>query len=252
VRHDRPVSAPTEWDASTYDRVADPQFRWGLAVLDRLPVRAGARVLDAGCGTGRVTEALLERHPAAHVVALDRSTAMLEEAGGRLARFGDRVEYVCADLAEPLPVAPVDAVFSTATFHWVTDHDALFANLAAVLAPGGRLVAQCGGAGNLARVDAVLDRIGAPARAWLRYAGVDETEDRLRVNGFDDLSVWLAPEPTPFDADDVFRAFLQTVILRAHVADMAPEERAGFVDAVARELPDRTLDYVRLNIDARR
>jgi trans-aconitate 2-methyltransferase len=252
LRHDRAVTAPTEWDARAYDRVADPQFRWGVAVLERLPVPAGPRVLDAGCGTGRVTEALLERDPGARVVALDRSTAMLEEAAARLARFGARVEYVCADLAQPLPVAPVDAVFSTATFHWVIDHDALFANLGAVLAPGGRLVAQCGGAGNLARVDTALERLGAPDRGWHTFPGAAETEDRLRASGFVDVSVWLSREPTPFDDDELFRAFLQTVVLRTLVADLAPDERRAFVDTVARQIPDRTLDYVRLNIDASR
>jgi trans-aconitate 2-methyltransferase len=246
------VSSPREWDAATYDRVADPQFRWGLAVLDRLSVAPGATVLDAGCGTGRVTEALLERHPDGRAVALDRSTAMVEEASRRLARFGDRVRLVVADLAEPLPVEPVDAVFSTATFHWVTDHDALFTNLAAVLVPDGRLVAQCGGAGNLARVDAVLDHLGAPARTWLHYADVAATEARLRTAGFADASVWLAAEPTTFDDDDVFAAFLRTVILRGHLAALAPDEQDALVAAVVAALPDRTLDYVRLNIDATR
>jgi trans-aconitate 2-methyltransferase len=248
------VSAPREWDAATYDRVADPQFRWGVAVLERLTVAPGAIVLDAGCGSGRVTEALLERHPTASVVALDHSTAMVEEASTRLARFGDRVRFVVADLAQPFPAAArgVDAVFSTATFHWITDHDALFANLGEALVPGGVLVAQCGGAGNLARVDAVIGGLGAPPRSWLRYAGVDEVEARLRASGFEPTAVWLAPEPTTFADDEVFRAFLRTVILRGHLAARAPDRREPFVEAVAAALPDRTLDYVRLNIDATR
>ena len=86
---------------------------------------------------------------------------MIATARERLAPFGDRVEFVVADLGRPLPLdEPVDAILSTATFHWVLDHDALFANLAAVLRPGGRLVAQCGGVGNIATVaaGACLDR----------------------------------------------------------------------------------------------
>jgi trans-aconitate 2-methyltransferase len=145
-----------EWDAGTYDRVADPMTRWGVAVLERLPLKGSERVLDAGCGSGRVTELLAERLPEGTVVALDGSSAMVEAARTRLERFGDRIEYVVADLLDPLPVEPVDAILSTATFHWVLDHDRLFRNLAAVLRPGGRLVAQCGGAGNIARVNAVI------------------------------------------------------------------------------------------------
>src|SRR5688500_7141013 len=152
---------PRDWDARTYDRVADPMTRWGAAVLDRLPLRGDERVLDAGCGSGRVTELLVERLPRGTVVALDGSPAMVEAARSRLARFGNRVEFVVADLGQPLPVAePVDAILSTATFHWVLDHDALFRNLAAVLQPGGRLVAQCGGSGNVASIRHVLAGVG--------------------------------------------------------------------------------------------
>jgi trans-aconitate 2-methyltransferase len=117
-----------DWDAATYDRIAAPQARWGSSVVARLPLRGDERVLDAGCGSGRVTQELLEKLPNGHVVALDASAAMLDEARRRLAGYGDRVEFVEADLAAPLPVAPpVDAILSTATFHWVLDHDALMA-----------------------------------------------------------------------------------------------------------------------------
>ena len=151
---------PRDWDARTYDRVADPMTRWGETVLDRLPLAGDERVLDAGCGSGRVTELLADRLPRGRVVALDGSPAMVEAARQRLARFGDRVEYVVADLGKPLAIEPVDEILSTATFHWVPDHDALFRNLAGVVRPGGRLVAQCGGVGNIAAVRRVLATIG--------------------------------------------------------------------------------------------
>src|SRR5947207_10635491 len=83
-----------EWDAATYDRVADPQARWGREVVDRLVLRGDERVLDAGCGSGRVTEYLLERLPRGRVIALDVSTTMLEEAGRRLATASGRVDFV--------------------------------------------------------------------------------------------------------------------------------------------------------------
>src|SRR5512132_2397634 len=149
---------PRDWDAETYDAIADPQFRWGAAVVDRLELVGDETVLDAGCGSGRVTALVAERLPRGRVIALDGSTSMLETARGRLAPFGQRIRFVLADLMAPLPIdEPVDAVLSTATFHWVPVHDALFAHLGAVLLPGGRLVAQCGGAGNLDSVVRVLE-----------------------------------------------------------------------------------------------
>src|SRR4029453_4848292 len=93
------------------------------------------------------------------------------------ARLGDdRVEYLVADLQEPLPVAPpVDAILSTATFHWIADHDALFANLAAILKPGGQLAAQCGGAGNIASIETALAQMGADPRGRKHFAAPEAT-----------------------------------------------------------------------------
>ena len=163
-----------DWDAATYDRVAHPMTRWVWTSSTRLPLAGDERVMDAGCGTGRVTEQLAERLPRGHVVALDGSPAMVEAAHARLARFGERVDYIVADLGQPLPVEdPVDAILSTATFHWVPDHDALFRNLAAVTRPGGRLVAQCGGYGNVGRIKRVVASIGD---GWLGPAHYETAE----------------------------------------------------------------------------
>ena len=242
----------SEWDAETYDRVADPQFRWGAAVVDRLELEGDETVLDAGCGSGRVTELLARRLPRGRVVALDGSTAMLETARRRLAPFGERITFVHADLLDPLPLAePVDAVLSTATFHWVSDHDALFANLAAVLRPRGRLVAQCGGAGNLATVVRALEELGAAPFTGKVFATPERTEERLRAAGFAQAECWLHAEPTPFETLEALETFLRTVVLRDHIRSMTDGEAGAFAHAVAARLPRLELDYVRLNIGAR-
>jgi trans-aconitate 2-methyltransferase len=241
-----------EWDATTYDRVANPQARWGLVVLDRLNLSGDERVLDAGCGSGRVTEALAERLPSGTVVALDASAAMLSEARRRLARFGDRIEYVQADLQEPLPVdPPVDAILSTATFHWIRDHARLFRNLAAILKPGGWLIAQCGGKGNVASLERVLVAMGYDG-VDRPFASPEETAERLTAAGFTNIETWLSDEPTRFEPGQPFEDFLETVCLREHVATMSPAERRVFVRRVAEGLAEPLLDYVRLNISAQR
>jgi trans-aconitate 2-methyltransferase len=244
---------PRDWDARTYDRVADPQTRWGASVLDRLPLGGDERVLDAGCGSGRVTELLAERLPNGRVVALDGSPSMIDAARERLARFGDRIEYVVADLGQPLPIdGAVDAVLSTAVFHWVPDHDALFGNLATVTRPGGWLVAQCGGAGNIASILAVLARIGD---GWLgdkHFETPLATTRRLDAAGYVDIECWLTDEPTRFERGEPLETFLRTVVLGAHVARLPPEARGAFVHEVAGALDEPVIDYVRLNILARR
>jgi trans-aconitate 2-methyltransferase len=242
-----------EWDASTYDRVSDPQSRWGSGVLERLELAGDERVLDAGCGSGRVTELLAERLPRGRVVALDASQAMLDEARWRLSRFGARIEYVRADLAAPLPVdGPVDAVFSTAVLHWVADHDGVFRNFAAVLRPGGQLVVQCGGTGNCASVIAVLRETGDGWPGPWTFATPEETRRRLMAAGFEAVNAWLNPEPTAFETGAELETFLRTVVLGAHLERLPDGERAPFVHAVASRLPEAILDYVRLNVVARR
>jgi trans-aconitate 2-methyltransferase len=242
-----------EWDARTYDRVADPMHAWGLEVLERLPLAGDERLLDAGCGSGRVTEALAERLPNGHVVALDASPAMLEEARRRLARFGERVTYLQADLGRPLPIEPpVDAILSTATFHWVPDHDALFRNLAAVIRPGGRLVAQCGGVGNIESVRRIARMVGDGFDAERNFATPLATAARLEAAGFGTVEVWLTDEPTRLERGEPLETYLATVCLREHIARLPAEDRAAYVAEVAGRMPEPVLDYVRLNILATR
>ena len=244
---------PRDWDAETYDRIADPQFRWGANVVGWLDLDGHETVLDAGCGSGRVTELLAERLPRGRVIALDGSASMIEQAARRLQGFGDRIRFVVADLLHPLPLAePVDAILSTATFHWVRDHDALFGHLAAALRPGGRLAAQCGGAGNLATVVRALEEGGADPFTEKVYATPERTSERLRVAGFADIECWLHTEPTPFETLEELETFLRTVALGEHVRSMTDDEAGAFVHAVAERLPRLELDYVRLNIRARR
>ena len=195
---------------------------------------------------------LLDRLPRGRVVALDASGRMIEEARRRLARYAERVEFVVADLGEPLPLeAPVDAVLSTATFHWVPDHDALFRNLAAVLRPRGSLVAQCGGKGNIASVIAAAERVGGYQGAR-NFPDPEETRRRLEDAGFVDVTTWLHEEPTPFEPGEPLETFLAAVILRVELERMPEERRGAYVKAVAANLPRPEIDYVRLNITARR
>jgi trans-aconitate 2-methyltransferase len=243
------------WDATTYDRVSDVQQRWAERVLERLPLRGDETVLDAGCGSGAVTRRLLERLPRGRVIAVDASAEMVEHARRAL---GDRATVFRADLAELELDAPVDAIFSNAVLHWVLDHDALFARLHAALRPGGRLVAQCGGKGNLDRFWALAREVAAeapfaehfadmPRSAY--FAGAAETEARLRASGFAEQRVWIeASDMTPADP----AGFVRAVNLRCYVERLPSEElREAFVAAVLERCGEPlVLDYQRLNIDA--
>jgi trans-aconitate 2-methyltransferase len=243
-----------DWDAATYHRVSGPQVRWASAVLDRLELRGDETVLDAGCGSGRVTLMLLERLPRGRVVAVDQAPSMVEHARAAL---GDRAVVIRAELTELDLNEAVDAVFSNAVFHWISDHDRLFERLHAALRPGGRLAAQCGGEGNVARflraarAAAAEEPYATHLDGWegpWNFAGPGETADRLARAGFDAVETWLEPYPmTPDDPGD----YLRTVCLGYHLEQLPEELRDGYVAAVL-ERSDPELDYVRLNIRARR
>ena len=223
----------------------------GVGVVGWLDLHGDERVLDAGCGTGRVTVKLLERLPRGQVIALDGSPSMIELAHER---FGDdpRVKLVVADLIDPLPIdEPVDAILSTATFHWILDHDSLFRNLAKVLRLGGQLAAQCGGAGNIGSIEGALRDMGEDFEGRKRYATAEDTARLLEAAGFTDVETWLHDEPTDLDPEDV-EPYLSTICLGDHVETMTDDERTLFVHEVAIRLPESRIDYVRLNIRARR
>jgi trans-aconitate 2-methyltransferase len=249
-------TGPREWDAKTYDRVSDPQYSWGLEVLERLELNGDEYVMDAGCGSGRVTAKLLDRLPDGRVLCVDASESMIEKAREAL---GDRAEFKVADLSRLEVEKPVDVIFSTATFHWLPDHDLLFSRLHDALVPGGRLTAQCGGQGNVAKhAQAIVtvatrpdfvDHFQDMSVMW-NFASPDETEERLRKAGFADVSCWL--EDKPVQPEDPY-AFTTTVTMGPHLARLPEEKRRAFTEAVL-ELEDDplTLNYVRLNMDARR
>jgi trans-aconitate 2-methyltransferase len=244
-----------DWDAATYHRVGTPQARWAERVLERLDLRGDETVLDAGCGSGRVTAMLLERLPEGRVIAVDSSPSMV--AAAREALPADRVDTMVCNLVDLELDEPVDAVFSNAVFHWVLDHDRLFERLHAALRPGGQLVAQCGGKGNIAAFKAAMEAVAAREpyaehiagwKPW-NYASPDVTEERLRRAGFAQARCWRTDEPVePEDPE----SFVSTVCLGAHLDRLPEDLREPYTaDVLVVAGEPLLLEYVRLNIDAR-
>jgi trans-aconitate 2-methyltransferase len=250
------ASRSRDWDAASYDRLSDLQLGWAREQLERLPLRGDEDVLDAGCGSGRVTGLIADLVPRGRVYAVDAAPSMVEHARAAL---GDRATVLCQDLVELDLPEPVDAIFSNATFHWIPDHDALFTRLHATLKPGGRLVAQCGGYGNINAFARLADTVAAEPRyarsfenwasPW-NYATDTDTAARLERAGFTEISCWL--EPRTYRPEDP-RGFARTVCLVRHLDPLPAELREPFVDDVlARSGEPLVLEYVRLNMTARR
>jgi trans-aconitate 2-methyltransferase len=241
------------WDGQSYDRISGPMEALGREVLGRLHLQGDETVLDAGCGSGRITQALVERLPDGHVIAVDASQSMVDAARERLPGADVRL----ADLLELSLDEPVDAILSTATFHWIADHERLFARLHGALRPGGHLVAQCGGEGNIDELRGVANRIRAVEpyaqhfgdwRPPWNYAAPQQTTARLLAAGFAEADSWLQPAPKQPEHP---REFLSTIVLGPHVQQLPEELRDAYIDDVLAALGEPVVvDYVRLNIDA--
>jgi trans-aconitate 2-methyltransferase len=254
----RDPSRATDWDAESYHRIAGMQERWGLKVLDRLPLRGDETVLDAGCGSGRMTRHVLERLPRGRVIGVDASPSMVEHARQELGD-DERIELIVADLAELDLTRQVDAIFSNATFHWVPDHERLFERLFAALRPGGRMEVQFGGEGNVREFVTAIEAASADERfaayfegmktPWY-FAGPEQTEERLRGAGFDVGSISL--DHYDEQPDDPY-AFMRASGLNAHIERLPGDLPAQFMQQLRERLPEPVvLHYVRLNVSATR
>lgn len=261
------TSKSREWDSSAYDRISAPQFSWGKKVMDRVSLHGNESVLDAGCGTGKLTGELLTLLPRGQVIGVDLSQNMLSTARKNLApRFSAKVRFVAADL-QHLPFGGAfDGIFSTAAFHWVPDHDLLFRSLYQALRPGGWLVAQCGGGPNISRLLARVAALSQSARyaahvgryrhAWT-FADPPTTAKRLQAAGFEAIDSSLEPAPTRFENETRFAEFVSKVILHRfleHIPDDATRRQfmSDLAAQAAKDDPPYELDYWRLNLQARK
>jgi trans-aconitate 2-methyltransferase len=260
---DQIKSAAREWNSAVYHRLSGPQVSWGKKVLARLNLRGDEMVLDAGCGTGRLTAELLAALSKGRVIGVDLSQNMLHSAREHLApQFGTNLSLLACDLLYLPFKREFDVVVSTAAFHWVLDHDRLFANLHAALVPQGRLVAQCGGGPNLRRLrdraSALLDtpRFALFFRGfrepWL-YQDAEQAAAALVRAGFVDVETSLEAAPTVLDDAEHYREFVRNMIFRRHLGNLPSEDlRAQFMDGLtqqsAKDDPPFSLDYWRLNL----
>jgi len=260
------ASGSREWNSAVYHRLSGPQVSWGKKVLARLRLRGDETMLDAGCGTGRLTADLLDALPRGRVVGLDLSENMLRAAREHLAPFGSRVSLLACDLLYLPFEHAFDCIVSTAAFHWVLDHDRLFENLRRALLPGGRLEAQCGGGPNLAKLRPRAKALAVTTRfapflssfrePWL-FQNAETAARSLHRAGFVDVETSIESAPTYLDGPEHYGEFVRNIIFRQHVERIPSEAlRVEFIKALADQAaaddPPFSLDYWRLNLRGRK
>lgn len=253
------------WDAASYEEVAQPQLQWGRALIGMRSWRGDETVLDAGCGPGALVEDLLQKIPRGRVVAADVDPSMVEACRKRFSA-NPRVRVLQADLTTLEGVEPVDVIYSNAVLHWIPDHDEILAVFMKHLKPGGELLVSCGGEGNLERIRAVARSVmesstfASHFARWSppwHYEDDASTTERLYIAGFRDAQVALTPAPTPFPDAASFERFARAVALRPYLQRLPEEglrERfvAEFMRRAGAEGAGHVMDYVRLTMRARR
>jgi trans-aconitate methyltransferase len=241
------------WNPDTYARNARFVSDLGAGVFELLDPRPGERVLDLGCGDGALTEQLVAA--GCRVIAIDSSAAQIgaARARGLDARRGR---------AETLPFkAEFDAVFSNAVLHWIPDAGAVIASVHRALKPGGRFVAEFGGAGCVDTVRLALiaeanrrDLDGAALDPWF-FPTEEVYRALLEAHGFAVRAIALFSRPTPLPGDisDWLETFAQPFLgavpegeRRAFVEDVRAAVRPALYDAER----GWTADYMRLRFDA--
>jgi trans-aconitate methyltransferase len=255
-----------EWNSDVYHRLSAPQVGWGKKVLSRLRLRGDEFVLDAGCGTGRLTADLVQALPRGRVVGADLSRNMLDSAREHLApQLGAHVSLVVCDLLRLPFERAFDGIVSTAAFHWVLDHNQLFASLRRALVPGGWLEAQCGGGPNLVSLRNRANTLAATSKFAPFFAGFHEpwlyqnaqgAAVTLRRAGFVDVETSLEAAPTVLNHAEEYSEFVRNIIFRRHLENIPTKDaRAEFIakltDQAAADDPPFFLDYWRLNLRGR-
>jgi trans-aconitate methyltransferase len=249
-----------------YHRLSGPQVSWGQKVLKRLELRGDENVLDAGCGTGRLTAELLEALPRGRVIGIDLSQNMLTAAREHLAsHFGSPLSLVACDFLHLPFKQAFDVIVSTAAFHWVLDHDRLFANLKHALKPGGWLEAQCGGGPNVLLLRQRANALAATTKFTPYFKGFREPwlfedaeggAETLKRAGFVDVETSVEAAPTILNDAAHYNEFVRNIIFRRHLQNLPTETlRSEFMNILTEQAagddPPFSIDYWRLNLRGR-
>lgn len=256
-----------QWDAGLYD--SNYSFVWknGEEMIGLLAPRAGERILDLGCGTGHLTKRIAEA--GANVIGMDRSPAMLEKARGSY----NRIPFVMADAAEFAFAVPFDAVFSNAVLHWVKRQASAAECIARALKPGGRFVAEFGGAGNLTAIYAALHEVFAALSAEdggpqfrvhdeelrLYYPTIGHYSGLLEAHGFGVTYAVLFDRLTPLEGGaEGLRGWMKMFTPRT-LEQLSPNRREKYMQVVEQLLRPTLFrdgtwyaDYRRIRVVARR
>jgi len=181
--------ATYQWDARDYRESSSAQMQWARELLGKLQLRGNERVLDIGCGDGKITAEIAKRLSTGSILGIDSSEEMINFSKENFPQDEYRnLDFKLAD-AQKLPFdSEFDIIFSNATLHWVLDHVNVLQGIKKSLKPGGRILLQMGGRGNASALFTVLDSVLVKYR-WGKF--FREFSFPYGFYGVDDYRMWL-------------------------------------------------------------
>lgn len=263
------------WDAENYHRVSTVQESWATELLEKRKIGEYEVVMDAGCGTGRVTGTIANAVKKGRVYAVDIDVNMITKAKENLKEFSN-IAFIKSDISEVRLPEKIDLIFSNAAIHWILDHKKLFSNFWELLKPNGELLIQCGGKGNLELVHTILEKLRKSntfkhyfadwKNPW-NFASPADVKKTLNDTGFNDTQAQLKKKTAKFENHEEFMLFMKTVVMKPYLAYLPAnnnnETMNSFTEEFINELKknqntgkkvdvDLKLQYVRLDITGRK
>jgi trans-aconitate methyltransferase len=240
-----------DWDAELYEAKHNFVWKLGSAVIDLLDPKPGERILDLGCGTGQLTQALADR--GAEVVGLDSSPDMIGQARQNF----PAIPFVLSNATEMTFDREFDAVFSNAALHWMPDAERVADRIAKALKPGGRFAAEFGGKGNIAHIMRAIHEVlhafydGNVPQTRTYYPSVAEYSTLVERHGMEVQLAQLFNRPTPLEGENGIENWIRQ-FKWYYFEPLAPERREKALAAVVEALRPNLWDGTQWSADYRR
>lgn len=255
-----------EWDAETYDNISTVQEEFALKLIQLRNWMGKEIVIDAGCGSGRVTKILAKEIPNGKIYAVDIDVNMIDKAKANLSQF-ENVTVINSDLLDlslQIISSKVDVIFSNAVLHWILNHQKLFNTFFELLSQNGQLLIQCGGYGNLKKAISIFDKVKESEKfkdyfkEWKEewyFPKPSDTEKLLNEIGYKNIKVYLSEASIGFVNKSSYSLYLKTVVLGPYLRYIPSDnDKELYLGSILNEIEQNNLemvwnlDYVRLNI----
>jgi len=231
-----------EWDAKDYHKSSSEQQKWARELIAKLNLKGNERVLDIGCGDGKVTAELAGLLPQGSVLGIDNSAGMIDFARkSHPPENFPNLSFRVKDTRQLDFNGEFDIVVSFACLHWVIDHRPVLEGIKRSLKPAGRILLQFGGKGNITAILDITEKIISGGK-WHRYFtgmsfpwgfyGPDEYRDWLEHTGFKVKRVELFPKDALHKGKEGLAGYVRTTAGLPYIQRLPEDMKQKFINEV--------------------